>query len=95
MTEFESYTSLSLTDCGDSFGVANGYINWTNAETTFNSSVPVYCNVSYKLKGDDKITCLGNGTWSQNTFCRSAGSCYLTLKAPKKQTTKITTAKLH
>lgn len=61
-------------DCGDSFGVANGYINWTNAETTFNSSVPVYCNVSYKLKGDDKITCLGNGTWSQNTFCRSAAA---------------------
>ena len=64
-------TSLIQSDCGDTYTLNNGYVNFTGHATTYNEEVPVMCNEGYEIEGDPKIKCLATGAWSQDTACRA------------------------
>lgn len=60
------------TDCGSSYTLANGYINWTGRETTFNHTAPVVCNTGYDIQGAHEIRCSADGSWINDTYCQGS-----------------------
>ena len=68
-------TLFSL-DCGETYYLDNGFVNFTEVETTFNQSVTVQCNDGYEINGDPFIHCRPNGSWSTNTTCQIIGTIY-------------------
>ena len=57
-------------DCGSSYTLENGAVNFTGIKTTFQHTAPVYCDEGYKIHGSHQITCHSDGQWSQYTKCR-------------------------
>ena len=70
------FALLSSPDCGRSAAVENGYVNFTNAVTTFGQSVAVVCDSGYKLMGGSRLECLADGQWSMLVTCETSGSCH-------------------
>lgn len=60
---------INYPDCGDSFNVTNGQVDFGNADTTFGQSFEVSCNSGYERTGGTSIECLGTGSWSTSTTC--------------------------
>ena len=60
-------------DCGKSLTIDNGQANFTNVLTTPGNSVPVICDLGYKLTGGTEIECQENGLWSQTVSCEIVG----------------------
>ena len=52
----------------------NGHANFTDRETPFNNSVPLFCNSGYDLDGEDEATCGHDGSWSFQTTCQIKGN---------------------
>ena len=48
----------------------------------FSSTVPVSCDKGYQLHGDNNITCLSGGIWSNNTMCQVKSMYYNMLYGP-------------
>ena len=71
-------------DCGDTYHIDHGMVDFTGKQTTVNHSVPVHCNDGYELQGHDNITCHANGMWSRFTRCKGI-SKYFCIIAPLKQ----------
>ena len=51
----------------------NGHVDFLGRQTLYNEKVPVICNEGYDIVGQTSITCLSDGTWSKDTFCRIKG----------------------
>ena len=66
---------IIIADCGDSYDLDNGYVNFDGVETTFDHTIPVTCEEGYVVEGEPHITCLASGAWSTNTQCRIVGKC--------------------
>ena len=66
-------------DCGSSYTLENGAVNFTGIKTTFQHTAPVYCDEGYKIHGSHQITCHSDGQWSQYTKCQiiSMYFCYV------------------
>ena len=60
-------------DCGDTYSIANGQVEYKGRSTYVNHKVPVKCNEGYKIQGDDELTCLHSGSWSTGTSCTITG----------------------
>ena len=58
------------------YSVTHGYVNFTGKSTLFNASVPITCEVGYEPSGDQNITCLQDGTWTEIT-CVNKGKLNL------------------
>ena len=61
-------------DCGTNYTLPHGYVNFTGKATTYNQSIPVLCELGYKIDGKDHIKCLDNGQWSEETECTKTGN---------------------
>lgn len=76
---------FNLPDCGNSFSVTNGLVNFTNADTTYGHSVEVTCNTGYERTGGTSIECLDDELWSTSTTCEIKGmhlcSCFVVQKS--------------
>ena len=66
-------------DCGSSYTLENGAVNFTGIEPTFQHTAPVYCDEGYEIQGIHRITCQSNGQWSQSARCQiiSMYFCYV------------------
>ena len=73
---------LSVVDCGDSYTIEHGHVNFTGHLTTFNQTVPVVCNVGYNLVGASNIACGSDGSWSTDTHCQAVGK-YFFISSPE------------
>ena len=68
---------FDILDCGRSLIIANGQIDFNNVLTTAGNTVPVTCDVGYKLRGGSSIDCQEDGTWTQNVTCEIIGKIEL------------------
>ena len=66
-------------DCGSTYTLENGAVNFTGIKTTFQHTAPVYCEEGYEIHGSHQITCQSNGQWSQSVRCQiiSMYICYV------------------
>lgn len=56
-------------DCGSDYSIRNANVDF-GGKTTINNKVKVICNFGYEMQGDEYITCLSDGTWSNDTSCQ-------------------------
>ena len=64
---------MNIPDCGTAYHIEHGHVNFDGMKTTYLKQVPVKCDVGYHIVGEQNITCLAGGIWSNNTACRSLG----------------------
>ena len=60
-------------DCGKTFTIEHGYVDYTGHQSTYNHSLPIHCEPGYVLEGALYTTCQSDGTWTHNTICRIKG----------------------
>ena len=60
-------------DCGTVYYLENGKANFTGRSTKYNQKIPISCDVGYDIVGDPFMTCLANGSWSSESFCKIKG----------------------
>ena len=65
-----------VVDCGAIYTLPNGFVNFTDKSTTYNELVPVHCDVGFEIQGEHYITCLSDGSWSENTTCQAKGEAF-------------------
>ena len=66
--------SVYVTDCGHDYPVDNGHAHFRGYNTTYGEMVPIHCNVGFYIEGDEYITCLSDGSWSNNSACHIHGT---------------------
>ena len=66
-----------ISDCGNSYNLTNGNVNFDGVETTFGHTIPVTCEEGYAIEGEPHITCLPSGEWSTKTQCQIVGKCFI------------------
>lgn len=57
--------------------IPNGFVDFTNAVTTFEQSLPVFCMEGYKLIGGSSIRCQVDGKWETSATCEIIGKIQL------------------
>ena len=62
-----------FTDCGPHHNITNGFVEFKGGDTTYGKEYAVKCDKGYNLKGDEKIRCQGDGTWSKASVCLPIG----------------------
>ena len=66
-----------LSDCGDSYTIANGHLHYSGYSTTYNSTVPVHCTTGYIITGDAEMTCGKDGLWKGDAHCQIIGKRFI------------------
>ena len=64
-------------DCGSKYKLEHGSLDFSGQDTTYNKTLQATCEDGYEIRGDNKITCLANGTWSSGPLCRAKGTSHL------------------
>ena len=65
-----------FSDCGNSVTITNGFVNFTNVQTTFGQTVPILCNEGYRLSGGSSVKCETSGKWTTTAFCEITGTIF-------------------
>ena len=63
-------------DCGSSYNLDHGDVNFDGVDTTFGHTIPVTCSEGYVIDGEPHITCLASGKWSTRTHCQIVGKYF-------------------
>ena len=71
--------SFLIADCGKSYHLEYGHINFTGHQTTVNQTVPINCHLGYEVHGDHHIKCLEDGSWTTNSVCKIKGQFFYSL----------------
>ena len=66
------YYTLSI-DCGTSYSIQHGEVDFAGQETTYGSTLAVSCNSGYELHGKENVVCGPDGTWSKLSSCHIKG----------------------
>ena len=62
-----------FSDCGSTFNLTHGRVDFSGRTTTYNQIVPLTCDEGYQIKGSHYLTCLEDGAWSTDSSCVKMG----------------------
>ena len=65
-----------IVGCQSNYTISNGRVNFPKTTVSFGNTVSIECNTGYEVQGNGYITCLADGTWSNDASCSIRGTSF-------------------